>query len=59
MKILRFTLPFLFVRNWHDGSWELSRARFVLFLLAFTIVVVGIGVALVLQSPVMYSSQTL
>jgi hypothetical protein len=56
MKLLRFVLPFLFVRNWHDGSWELSRAR--VFLVSLTLFIIGIGgiIAYILQAPVVYVS---
>ncbi len=56
MNIVRFILPFLFVRNWHDGSWEVSSARLILTLLGCTILIVGIVVAYILQSPVVYTS---
>ncbi len=55
MNIIRFILPFLFVRNWHDGSWEISRARLTLALLGCTIFIVGMVVAYILQSPVVYT----
>lgn len=55
MKFIRFVLPFLFVRNWHDGSWELSRARLILFGLIFTLLAFGILIAYQLQAPVVYS----
>lgn len=57
MKIVRYILPFLFVRNWHDGSWELSSPRFVLFLLTIMIVGIGLIVAYILQAPVVYMSE--
>ncbi len=54
MKIVRFVLPFLFVRNWYDGSWEFSRARFFLFGALVILVLTALGVAYMLQSPVVY-----
>ncbi len=42
MKILQFILPFLFVRNWHDGSWELSRVRVLLCVGLCTVVLFGL-----------------
>jgi hypothetical protein len=57
MQIIRYILPFLFVRNWYDGSWELSRARLILFFAFMVLVVVGFGIAYVLQSPVVYESK--
>ncbi len=56
MDIVRFVLPFLFVRNWHDGMWEFSRARFVLLLLLLCLLAFGVGIAYMLQSPVEYSA---
>lgn len=56
MKILRFILPFIFVRNWYDGSWELSRARIILFSAFIIIVCSGIAVAYILQAPMTYES---
>lgn len=56
MNILRFVLPFLFVRNWHDGTWEFSRARAILFGLFVLLLVLGIGIMYFLQYPVMYSA---
>ncbi len=56
MELIRFVLPFLFVRNWHDGSWELSHTRAVLFGATFLIIISAILIAYVLQSPVTYTS---
>ena len=56
MNLLRFILPFLFVRNWHDGSWELSHTRAVLFGAVLLMVLVGFFIALALQAPVTYSN---
>lgn len=55
MKILRFIFPFLFVRNWYDGAWELSRARCILFLIFVMLMMVAVGIAGMLQSPIEYS----
>jgi hypothetical protein len=57
MDIVRFVLPFLFVRNWHDGMWEFSRARFVLLLLLVSLFACGIGIAYMLQAPIEYSAK--
>jgi hypothetical protein len=56
MRITRFILPFLFVRNWHDGSWELSRARMILFVAFLTLLISGLVIAFMLQAPVTYTS---
>lgn len=58
MKIIRFILPFLFVRNWHNGTWELSRARLIAFTTALFFVGVLLVGALYLQAPVEFSSET-
>lgn len=56
-KIARFVFPFLFVRNWHDGSWELSPIRMALFGGLFTLIVCGFAVVYLLQAPVIYVSE--
>jgi len=56
MKILRFVLPFLFVRNWYDGVWEFSRARALIFGALIFLVSIAILIAYMLQSPVIYSN---
>lgn len=58
MKILRFIFPFLFLRNWHTGEWEYSRARLVVFLAGMLLCMLAIGVAYVLQAPVEYVQST-
>ena len=55
MTLLRFIFPFLFVRNWQDGSWELSRARLILFGIFLVLLALGVLIIYVLHSPVMYS----
>jgi hypothetical protein len=59
MHLLRFVFPFLFARNWHNGAWEFSRARFVLFLLSLALIMMGIGIIYMLQSPVTYANPEL
>jgi len=55
MKIIRFVLPFLFVRNWYDGSWELSRARIIIFSALMFLVMLSAIIAYMLQAPVIYT----
>lgn len=55
MKLLQFILPFLFVRNWHNGVWELSRSRCVLFVGFLTLLGLGLCAAYLLQAPIEYS----
>lgn len=57
MRYIRFALPFLFVRNWYDGSWELSRARLILFGALCVLVLTSLLVAYILQTPVVYVKQ--
>jgi hypothetical protein len=54
MRLLRFIFPFLFVRNWHDGSWELSRVRMLLCAGLLAIVLLGLILVYVLQTPIVY-----
>ncbi len=56
MTILRFVFPFLFVRNWYNGAWELSRARCILFGGAVLFFVLGVGIVYLLQAPVVYTA---
>jgi hypothetical protein len=55
MKILRFVLPFLFVRNWYSGEWEISRARLLLTGSALVLILLSLIIAYILQSPVFYT----
>ncbi len=55
MNILRFIFPFLFVRNWHDGHWELSRVRCVFFIVLMLFLSIGFGIAYMLHLPVLYT----
>lgn len=59
MDIIRFVLPFLFVRNWHTGVWELSRSRLSIFIGGILLVMLALGIAYFLQSPVVYTTQAL
>jgi hypothetical protein len=59
MNILRFILPFLFVRNWYDGSFELSRTRLALFGILIIMISAGIAIVSYLQAPIMYSATVL
>lgn len=59
MNILRFIFPFLFVRNWYDGSFELSRSRLILFLMFVCLMLLGVGIVRYLQAPIVYSSVVL
>lgn len=56
MTILRFILPFLFIRNWYDGTWELSKTRCIFFCVVVAFVALGVIVAYILQMPVEYTA---
>lgn len=56
MQILRFVLPFLFVRNWHSGEWELSRARMMIYSALATLIFLALLFAYILQAPVVYTT---
>ncbi len=56
MQIFRFIFPFLYVRNWYNGTWEFSRSRAILFLIALIIVISAIITAHVLQAPIVYTA---
>lgn len=58
MKILRFVLPFLFVRNWHDGAWEFSRARCILSCSVLVLLVIGLVIISFIQAPITYVTPT-
>ena len=55
-KIIRFIFPFLFERNWHDGSWELSRSSLVIFIAVLIVGVLAICIAYMMQAPVSYKT---
>jgi len=59
MILLRFIFPFLFVRNWYDGTWEISRVRFIFFCVLVAFVLVGVGLAYMLQMPVVYTASSI
>jgi hypothetical protein len=56
MKFVRFVFPFLFVRNWHSGSWEVSIARLVMFGGFLLLWLLGFFIAYMLQAPVVYKA---
>jgi uncharacterized protein YjeT (DUF2065 family) len=56
MAIVRFVLPFLFVRNWHSGVWEFSKARLILFSIGVGLLVAGVVIAYILQTPTVYNA---
>ncbi len=56
MDIFRFIFPFLYTRNWHTGQVMLSRPRVALFSAMLFIIVLGVLMAIILQTPVQYTA---
>lgn len=56
MKFIRFVFPFLFVRNWYNGSWELSTARLLTVSAIVVLCALGLIIAYMLQAPVVYNA---
>lgn len=56
MRFLRVLLPFLFVRNWYTGKWEISRHRLMLFGAFLFLFSAATAVIIILQAPVIYTS---
>jgi len=55
MTFFKFLFPFLYARNWHNGDLELSRPRVALFTAMLFIILLGILMASILQSPIVYT----
>ncbi len=58
MHIWQFVFWFLYTRNWHTGERELSRPRVALFSSMLFIVLLGLLMAVILQTPVVYVADT-
>ena len=58
MNFLEFVFQFLYTRNWHTGQLELSRPRVALFAAALFLIMLGLAIVVILQSPVEYSRMT-
>lgn len=54
MSFFRFAFSFLYVRNWHSGQKELSRPRVAVFCGGLFLLVLGLAIISVLQTPVVY-----
>lgn len=52
--MVQFIFSFLYVRNWYTGQLELSRPRVTLFCSMGFIILLGVLIASVLQTPVTY-----
>ena len=55
MNLYKFIFPFLYTRDWHTGNLELSRPRVALFSAMLFIVILGVLMASILQTPILYS----
>ncbi len=56
MRIFKFIFPFLYARNWHTGAQELSRPRVALFSAMLFLILLGVLMTLLLQTPVTYKA---
>ncbi len=54
MTLFQFIFSFLYVRNWYSGELELSLPRVALFSAMLFLILLGIAIASVLQTPVEY-----
>ncbi|MFM2381288.1 MAG: hypothetical protein RLZZ76_55 [Candidatus Parcubacteria bacterium] len=57
MSFFRFVFSFLYARNWYSGEVELSTPRVALFSSMLFIILLGVVMASVLQTPVEYARQ--
>lgn len=55
MSFFQFVFQFLYARDWHTGKLELSRPRVALFSAAVSLIVLGLIIVTILQSPVEFS----
>ena len=55
MRVLQFVFHFLYTRNWHTGELELSRPRLALFASALFLIMLGLAIVVILQTPVEYT----
>jgi hypothetical protein len=58
MQFVRFVFSFLYTRDWYSGERELSHPRVALFSLMLFLTLLGIAMAVVLQTPTEYSRQS-
>jgi len=56
MIFFKFIFPFLYSRNWHTGNLELSHPRVALFSAMLFIIFLGVLMASILQSPIVYTT---
>lgn len=53
--MFRFIFSFLYTRNWHTGEHELSHPRVALFGGMLILIMLGVAIALFLQTPIQYT----
>ncbi len=56
MSVLQFIFSFLYTRDWYTGQLELSRPRVALFCSMLFIIMLGVLIASILQTPVTYEA---
>lgn len=54
MSFFKLAFSFLYTRNWYNGEVELSRPRVTLFAAMVFLVLLGVLMAAILQTPVSY-----
>lgn len=57
MQFVRFVFSFLYTRDWYSGERELSQPRVALFSSMVFIILLGVVMAVVLQTPTEYTRQ--
>jgi hypothetical protein len=56
MRMIRIIFPFLFVRNWYTGQWEVSQHRLIIFGAFLLLFGLAIAIVIALGAPVRYSA---
>jgi hypothetical protein len=56
MTFWHFVFSFLYTRNWHNGTRELSRPRVALFAAGIFLVLLAFALISFLQAPLVYTS---
>lgn len=56
MSFWHFVFSFLYVRNWHTGSPELSRERVALFSAILFLILLALSIIAFLQAPLEYAA---
>jgi len=56
MSFFRYIFSFLYTRNWHTGKMELSPARVWVFVGFIALVLLGLVMIEILQTPLRYEA---